>query len=67
MLKMTKFKHRGVKALLTRPVINYFKDLRNAKPLSINQIKNRLNINWRTVKKYADENQLLKERPIKSA
>lgn len=47
------------------PEINYIKHLRNEKSLSINQIKNTLNINWRTAKKYADEGQLPKEKLIK--
>ncbi|WP_307195565.1 hypothetical protein [Neobacillus niacini] len=38
--------------------INCIKHLRNKKGLSITKIKETLGINWRTAKKYADENQL---------
>ena len=47
------------------PEINYIKHLRNEKSFSINQIKNTLNINWRTAKKYEDEDQLPEEKSIK--
>ncbi|MDF1508978.1 hypothetical protein PZE06_12435 [Robertmurraya sp. DFI.2.37] len=38
--------------------INCIKHLRNNKGLPITKIQHTLNINWRTVKKYADEEQL---------
>ncbi|WP_391209906.1 IS21 family transposase [Psychrobacillus sp. L4] len=38
--------------------INCIKHLRNEKGLSIDAIAKALNINWRTAKKYADENEL---------
>jgi transposase len=42
--------------MLTMSDINCIKHLRNVKGLSIDSIANALNINWRTAKKYADEN-----------
>src|SRR5690625_945505 len=50
--------------MLTMPEINYIKHLRNEKSFSINQIKNTLGINWRTAKKYEDDEQLPKEKSI---
>ncbi|WP_246041938.1 hypothetical protein [Robertmurraya kyonggiensis] len=38
--------------------INCIKHLRNNKGLSITKIQQTLNINWRTAKEYADEEQL---------
>lgn len=43
--------------MLTMSDINCIKHLRNGKGLSIDSIANTLNINWRTAKKYADENE----------
>ncbi|MDQ0158033.1 IS21 family transposase [Robertmurraya andreesenii] len=42
--------------------VNCIKLLRNQKSLSINGISKTLKINWRTAKKYADEDQLPKEK-----
>ncbi|WP_277587401.1 hypothetical protein [Psychrobacillus antarcticus] len=44
--------------MLTMSDINCIKHLRNEKGLSIDAIAKALNINWRTAKKYADENEL---------
>ncbi|QVY61286.1 IS21 family transposase [Cytobacillus gottheilii] len=44
--------------MLAMSDINCIKHLRNKKGLSITKIKETLGINWRTAKKYADENQL---------
>ena len=44
--------------MLTMPDINCIKHLRNEKGLAIDAIAKTLNINWRTAKKYADENEL---------
>lgn len=44
--------------------VNCIKLLRNQKSLSINNISKTLGINWRTAKKYADEEQIPKEKPI---
>lgn len=44
--------------MLTMSDINCIKHLRNEKGLSIDAIANTLTINWRTAKKYADENEL---------
>lgn len=53
--------------MLTMPEINCIKLMRNQKSLSINQISKTLGINWRTAKKYADEDQLPTEKkPEKS-
>jgi len=45
----------------TMPEINSIKCLRNVKSLSVNAIAKIHNINWRTAKKYADNDQLPKE------
>jgi len=47
------------------PEINCIKLMRNQKSLSINHISKTLGINWRTAKKYADEDQLPVERERK--
>lgn len=44
--------------MLAMSDINCIKHLRNKKGLSITKIKETLGINWRTAKKYADEDQL---------
>jgi hypothetical protein len=41
------------------------KKLRNEKGLSISEIERTMKINWRTAKKYADEDQLPQERECK--
>src|SRR5690625_6814051 len=51
-----------VKGMLAMPEINHIKKLRNIKSLSINEISKRTGFCWETVKKYADEDQLPKER-----
>jgi len=43
--------------MLTMSDINCIKHLRNEKGLAIDKIASTLNINWRTAKKYADENE----------
>ena len=48
--------------MLTMPEINYIKLMRNGKSLSINKIAKTMGINWRTAKKYADEDQLPTEK-----
>lgn len=48
--------------MLTMPEINCIKLMRNEKSLSINQISKVLGVNWRTAKKYADEDQLPEEK-----
>lgn len=48
--------------MLTMPEVNSIKCLRNDKSLSINAIANIHNINWRTAKKYADVDQIPKEK-----
>lgn len=45
--------------------INCIKKLRNEKGLSISEIERTMKINWRTAKKYADEDQLPREREFK--
>ncbi len=45
--------------------INCIKHLRNTKGLSISEIQKTLGINWRTAKKYADEDQLPEEKQTK--
>jgi len=47
------------------PEINHIKKLRNIKSLSINEISKRTGFCWETVKKYADEDQLPKEKTRK--
>ena len=44
--------------MLAMSDINCIKHLRNTKGLSISEIQKTLGINWRTAKKYADEDQL---------
>ena len=44
--------------MLAMPEINCIKLMRNQKSLSINHISKTLGINWRTAKKYADEDDL---------
>lgn len=51
--------------MLAMPEINCIKLMRNEKSLSINHISKTLGINWRTAKKYADEDQLPVERERK--
>ncbi|WP_346673801.1 winged helix-turn-helix transcriptional regulator, partial [Bacillus cereus] len=41
--------------MLTMPEIHYIKHLRENDDLSISEIARKLGKNWRTVKKYADE------------
>lgn len=53
----------GMKGMLASE-INCFKTLRNEKGLSISQIADTLAINWRTAKKYGDEDQLPQEKKI---
>ncbi|GAE93805.1 mobile element protein [Gracilibacillus boraciitolerans JCM 21714] len=48
--------------MLAMPEINHIKKLRNIKLLSINEISKRTGFCWETVKKYADEDQLLEEK-----
>src|SRR5699024_4092724 len=48
--------------MLTMPEVNSIKCLRNKKSLSINTVAKMHNINWRTAKKYADSDQLPKEK-----
>src|SRR5699024_2006546 len=47
--------------MLTMPEINSIKHLRNNTSLSVNEIAKIHNINWRTAKKYADNDQIPKE------
>lgn len=42
--------------------INWIKHLKNTKGISISEIQKTLSINWRTAKKYANENQLLESK-----
>ncbi|WIK66137.1 hypothetical protein [Globicatella sanguinis] len=42
--------------------INCIKKLRNEKGLSISEIQRVMKINWRTAKKYADEDQIPQEK-----
>ncbi|MGG5369176.1 IS21 family transposase [Enterococcus sp. AZ196] len=51
--------------MLTMTDINTIKNLRNNHDKSINHISKELNINWRTAKKYADEDQLPTEKIYK--
>ncbi len=44
--------------MLAMSDINCIKHLRNTKGLSISEIQKTLGINWRTAKKYADDDQL---------
>ena len=47
--------------------INCIKVLRNDKSFSINKISKTLGINWRTAKKYADGDQIPKEKTVKKS
>ncbi|MBL5783423.1 IS21 family transposase, partial [Bacillus sporothermodurans] len=47
--------------MLAMSEANCIKLLRNRKSLSINEISKTLGINWRTAKKYADDDQVPKE------
>lgn len=51
--------------MLAMSEVNYIKHLRNEKSYSINKIKEILGINWRTAKKYADDNQIPEEKVTK--
>jgi len=51
--------------MLAMSEINYIKFLRNEKSFSINKIKDVLGINWRTAQKYADGDQIPKEKIAK--
>ncbi|MGG3739502.1 IS21 family transposase, partial [Aeribacillus pallidus] len=48
--------------MLAMSEINCIKFLRNNKGLSISEIQRTLKINWRTAKKYADEDQIPKQK-----
>ncbi|UZD11480.1 hypothetical protein [Virgibacillus natechei] len=48
--------------MLAMPEVNHIKNLRNNKSLSINEIVKRTGFAWKTVKKYADEDQLPEEK-----
>lgn len=52
---MREQKRGGMKGMLKVPQQEYIKYLREFEGLSISEIKERLNINWRTAKKYADK------------
>lgn len=45
----------GFERMLAMPEVNYIKHLRENEDLSINEIARKTGRNWRTVKKYADE------------
>lgn len=53
--------------MLTMSEINCIKFLRNEKSYSINSISKALGINWRTAKKYADHDQVPREKTIKKS
>ena len=53
--------------MLAMPEVNCIKLMRNQKSLSINHISKTLGINWRTAKKYADEDQLPVEKERKKS
>lgn len=55
----------GNERMLAMPEINHIKKLRNIKSLSINEISKRTGFCWETVKKYADEDQLPKEKSLR--
>ncbi len=57
----TQWRSRG---LLAMTKINHIKTLRNHEDVSINEIANRAQVNWRTAKKYADEEQVPKEKQM---
>jgi transposase len=46
---------RGMKGMLKVPQQEYIKYLREIEDLSITEIKEHMNVNWRTAKKYADK------------
>lgn len=46
---------RGMKGMLKVPQQEYIKYLREIEDLSISEIKEHMNVNWRTAKKYADK------------
>ena len=48
--------------MLAMSDINCIKKLRNEKGLSISEIQRVMKINWRTAKKYADEDQIPQEK-----
>lgn len=48
--------------MLAMSEVNCIKTLRNEKGLSISQIADTLDINWRTAKKYGDGDQLPQEK-----
>jgi transposase len=52
----------GLERMLAMSEINCIKFLRNNKGLSISEIQRTLKINWRTAKKYADEDQIPKQK-----
>lgn len=51
--------------MLAMSDINCIKKLRNEKGLSISEIQRTMKINWRTAKKYADEDQIPQEKEYK--
>lgn len=51
--------------MLAMSDINCIKKLRNEKGLSISEIQRVMKINWRTAKKYADEDQLPQQKEYK--
>ena len=48
--------------MLAMSEINCIKFLRNNKGFSISEIQRTIKINWRTAKKYADEDQIPKQK-----
>src|SRR5690625_5696972 len=52
----------GNERMLAMPEINHIKKLRNNKSLSINEISKRTGFCWETVKKYAEGDQIPKEK-----
>ena len=50
--------------MLAMTTINHIKNIRNLEGESINEISKRVNVNWRTAKKYADTDQIPKEKII---
>lgn len=50
--------------MLAMTLVNHIKNLRNLEDASINEITKRVNVNWRTAKKYADTDQVPKEKHI---
>jgi len=53
-----------VERMLAMTLVNHIKNLRNLEDASINEITKRVNVNWRTAKKYADTDQVPKEKHI---